>query len=156
MLFSLDQGYLVRYDFCGNQLFAREIDLPGNPELVDLIALSNGDFGLLAASANIRRDAIVARLDSSGNLLWINQYQDANFDQRQFPYSLVEISSDRLCYYANMESLSTNDTRNLLLWLDAQERSFRPRPTALEEYGVVASLQQIQACCFARGIAWSR
>ena len=87
---------------------------------MDLIALSNGDFGLLAASANIRRDAIVARLDSAGNLLWVNQYQDANFDQRQFPLSLVEISSNRLCYYANMESLSTNDTRNLLLWLDAQ------------------------------------
>lgn len=120
VLFTLDQGYMVRYDVCGNELFAREIDLPGNPELVDLIALSNGDFGLLAASANIRRDAIVARLDSAGNLLWVNQYQDANFDQRQFPYSLVEISSDRLCYYANMESLSTNDTRNLLLWLDAQ------------------------------------
>lgn len=131
VLFSLDQGYLVRYDFCGNQLFAREIDLPGNPELVDLIALSNGDFGLLAASANIRRDAIVARLDSSGNLLWINQYQDANFDQRQFPYSLVEISANRLSYYANLESLSTNDTQNLLLWLDAQGAVVQARTYSL-------------------------
>lgn len=120
VLFSLDQGYMVRYNRCGEEMFSRRIIMPGTPSLNDFISLSNGDFALLAASANATRDAIVARLDSSGNVLWVQQFRDANGDLRQFPYSIMETTNGSLCIFANLESISTLQVSNMLLWMDAQ------------------------------------
>lgn len=120
VVFTTDQGYMVRFNSCGESLFSRRVVIPGNPELIDFIALANGEFALLAASANVRRDPIVARLDTSGNLLWINQYNEVSIDFRAFPYSITESSSGQLRVYFNLEQLSNNQTSSALLWLDAQ------------------------------------
>lgn len=120
VIFTTDQGYMVRFNSCGEALFSRRVVIPGNPELIDFVALANGEFALLAASANVRRDPIVARLDTLGNLLWINQYSEASADFRAFPYSLMESSSGQLRVYFNLEQISNNQTSSALLWLDAQ------------------------------------
>lgn len=106
-----NDGYLVKLNTAGDSIWTKKIGGNGNDKFEDVIVASNGDYILAGETTSFgnNEQAYVVRTDTSGNIIWQNNFGNPGID---FAKSILEISTGDIVFAGGTNTVPFPDIDN--------------------------------------------